>query len=119
MFTPEKRGEKANQCTFCGCAHKILRISTVENAGAVPAFNWNMNNKQFNADRNNADNQNTNNGVRGGMRDYVLCVAFSQPPSMRPISANFDWAWKILGYREKRAARNFPGNNQSFVFAVS
>lgn len=29
-------------------------------AGAVAALNWNVNNRQFNVDRNNADNQNSN-----------------------------------------------------------
>jgi hypothetical protein len=96
VFIPHCGMKKANQCTFCGCDYKILRTNTVNNAGAVPAFNWNMNNKQFNADRNNADNQNTNNGVRGGMRDYVLWVAFSQPPNILPISAIFICVWKIL-----------------------
>lgn len=76
-----------------------------KSAGAVPALNWNVNNRQFNVDRNNADNQNSNNGVRGGMRDYVLCVDLSQPPSIRPISANLAWIWKILVSFAKASSR--------------
>ena len=84
-----KEVKKANQCRFCGCDSKTLRTNTVKNAGAVAAFNWNTNNKQFNADRNNADNQNSNYGVRGGMGDYVLWAAFNHPPNILPISASF------------------------------
>lgn len=45
-----------------------------KSAGAVSALNFNVNNRQFNVDRNNADNQNYNSGVRGGMRVYLCCI---------------------------------------------
>lgn len=71
-----------------------------KSSGAVAAANFNVNNRQFNVDRNNADNQNENNGVRGGMRIYVRCyvlwAALSHPPSILPVSPNMPWIWKIF-----------------------
>lgn len=51
-----------------------IRTNVVKkSSGAVAAANFNVNNRQFNMDRNNADNQNSNNGVRGGVRVVLCC----------------------------------------------
>ena len=48
--------------------------------------NSNDNNENVNSNVNNSNNRNDNLGSRGVIRVYWLCVAFSHPPSILPIS---------------------------------
>ena len=64
-------------------------------SGNVPNANWNRDNRQANLDRNDPDNSDSNIGVRGAVKDYVL-TDFNQPPSILPISASLLCVWKIL-----------------------
>ena len=60
----------------------------------MPGGNWN--NNQVNFNENNPENENHNARWRSAVKVYVLCVALSQPPSIRPISASFACVWKTL-----------------------
>jgi len=56
------------------------------------AFNGNNNG----VNRNNANNHNDNGSFRAAIRVYKLWTDFSHPPSIRPISANFDCIWNTI-----------------------
>ena len=73
--------------------HVWNRTSLVKKS-VVPSGNWN--NDQVNFNENNPDNQNDNARVRPSVMVYVLWLALSQPPSMRPISARLACSWKIF-----------------------
>ena len=64
--------KKQTNANFAVATSKFYGQMLSSSASAVPDSYWNVNNRQFNVDRNNADNRNSNNGMRGGMR--ILCV---------------------------------------------
>lgn len=73
-----------------------MKVIVIKSNGNVPNSYWNRDNRQFNLDRNNSDNQNSNNGSASGVKVYVLLRDLIHPPSIRPISASLLCVWKIL-----------------------
>lgn len=84
--------------------------------------NFNPNNGNANVNNDNPQNENHNRGVRRLIRVYELCTDFSHPPSMRPISANFDWTWKIfvsLAMASSKSSRSFKVDTSNLLLALS
>ncbi|WP_176238262.1 hypothetical protein [Candidatus Hakubella thermalkaliphila] len=120
MFIRLGRIQKANQCEngFClpvgrqGCGWSFLSDKHYNHTadGNVPNVNWNRDNRQANLDRNDPENSNSDNGVRGAKRDYALFKDFIQPPSILPISVSLLYVWKIfvsLAISISRKSRSF------------
>ncbi|MFC1756837.1 reverse transcriptase/maturase family protein [Patescibacteria group bacterium] len=82
---------------------------------------WNRDNRQANLNRNDPENSNSNNGVRGAVRDYVLFRNFIQPPSILPISVSLLCVWKILvslAIFNSRKSRNFKIDISSIDLSI-
>lgn len=83
--------------------------------------NFNPNNQNSNVNNDNQNNENDNRGVRRLIRVYKLWTDFSQPPSIRPISANFAWIWNIfvsLAMASSRSRRSFKVDISSLLLAL-
>ncbi len=99
MVIPLERGMKKGkpmQKIAAVAAIKIRKPLSLTASGNVPNANWNRDNQQANLNRNDSDNHNDNIGSRFSVIAYALLRDFSQPPSMRPISAKLLCAWNIL-----------------------
>ena len=96
-----------------------LRTNSINKTGN--ALNGNRNGDNVNVNQNNANNHNDNRSWRGSIRVYKLCTDFSQPPSMRPISANFAWVWCIFvsfDIASSRSKRSFKVVTSSLLLAL-
>ncbi len=83
--------------------------------------NSNPNNTNSNVNNDNPNNENDNRGVRRLIRVYKLWTDFSQPPSIRPISANFAWIWNIFvsfAMANSRSKRSFRVEISSLLLAL-
>ena len=85
------------------------QVGSKKASGNVSNGYWNRDNRKANLNGNNPSNRNSDYGTRSGMWVYVF-ADFSQPPSMRPISAKCACAWNILvslAIFSSRNRRNF------------
>lgn len=84
-------------------ADRMGSISKCANARNV---NFNPNNQKTNVNNDNPNNENDNLGAVRLLRDYWLCEAFNQPPSIRPISSALAWSWKTFVSFESFSSRS-------------
>lgn len=96
----------------------VMEKRRQKSAGSVAALNFNVNNKQFNINRINADNQNSYIGVGGGMRVFVLHIALALR-CLEPAAEHSAYFGEYALYLENfRFIRNMQFKHETyFIYA--